>query len=215
MLATAQAADPDKLTVGVLHREDVHVVQKVLYPKVGRSEINVNVGLMAFDPNLTTPNAGLSFEMHQSEQLSVGAWLGGGYGLKNKVTVQLESPAFGVAPYAYRYLASALGGITWSPIYGKMSLGGAKVLHYDVYLAGRGGITLEQSVIPGGGMPVGPTLSPGLGMRIFTGDKMAVRTEFRDDLVLQKRKLTSNWALKQNANVTIGLSFLSPVKNNR
>ena len=211
----AQAADPSKVDIGVLHKEDVHVVQQVLYPKAGRSEIGVKVGLMAFDPYVTTPNAQFSYELHQREQLSIGVWLGGGYGLKNKVTRTLESPAFGVAPYAYRYLASLLAGVTWSPIYAKMSLGGAKVLHYDVYLAGRGGVTLEQAVIPGGGLPVGPTLSPGLGMRLFVKERMAIKAEIRDDFVLQRRKLTSSFALKQNANLIVGISFLSPKKGAR
>ena len=203
------AADPDKVNIGVLHKDDLHVVQQVLYPKVGRTEFSAAVGIMPFDPYLTTPNAQLSFDIHQREQMSIGVVLGGGYGFKTAVTRTMESPAFGVAPYAYRYLASALVGVSWSPIYAKMSLGGAKILHYDVYLAGRAGATLETSVIPGGGLPVGPTLSPGLGMRLFLKERMALRAEFRDDLVLQRRKLTSSWALKQNANLVVGLSFLS------
>ncbi|MBT3224553.1 MAG: hypothetical protein HN348_36255, partial [Proteobacteria bacterium] len=152
-LLTGSAKADSTETIGVLHKEDIHVVQRVLFPKRGRTEIGASLGLMAFDPYLTTPNVQVSYELHQREQLSIGFILGGGYGLKTGVTKTMESPAYGVSPYAFRYLASALVGVTWSPIYAKMSLAGLRVLHYDIYGTARAGATLEQSVIPDGGMP--------------------------------------------------------------
>jgi hypothetical protein len=38
-----------------------------------------------------------------------------------------------------------------------------------------------------------------------------VRVELRDDLLLERRSITQSTHLKQNANVLVGLTFLSKV----
>lgn len=211
-LTTALATETVGLELGVLNDEDVNVVQNMLYPKSGRTEFGLSVGWMPFDAYTTTPNAQLSLALHQSDTFSISVVAGGGYGLKTATYRTLEGPAFGVAPYAYRYLASALGGIQWSPIYAKMSLGGAKVIHYDVYIPAHAGVTLEQSVIPQGGFAVSPTVSAGIGGRFFFGGNKALKLELRDDIMLQQRSITQSWHVKQNVNVQLGLVLLSDAK---
>jgi len=201
--------------IGVIHDEDITVVQKLLYPKNGRAEVGLHVGVMPFDPYLTTPNAQLSYTQHLSERFAIGLVAGGGWGFKTAVYRKLESPAFGVAPYAYRYLGSGLVGVEWSPIYAKLNWNGGRVLHFDVYLALRGGASIESSVIPDGGLTIGPTGSPGIGGRFFVGRNTALKLELRDDLVFEYRKLTQSFEFKQNANVTLGLAFLSKAKDAR
>jgi outer membrane beta-barrel protein len=202
----------DAVTIGVLNNQDVHVVQKMLYPKGERTELGIHLGMMPFDAYLTTPNLQLSFDKHIAETMSVSVVAGGGYGFKSKTYHTMESAAYGVAPYAFRYLGSVLGGVTYSPIYAKMSLSGAKVMHFDVYGAARVGVSAEQSVIPAGGFAVAPTLSLGLGTRIFMKENTALRIEFRDDLLLEYRALTETMHFKQNANIMVGFSLLSPAK---
>ncbi|MCB9678838.1 MAG: hypothetical protein H6737_27295 [Alphaproteobacteria bacterium] len=207
VLSTASAQETIEL--GKLTDDDITVVQKVLYPKEGRSEIGVHLGLMPFDAFLVTPNAQFSFDLHKSDRFSYGLLVGGGYGLQNVTSRTLGSPTYGVIPYAYRYLASALVGFQAAPIYAKMNLNGAKVIHFDVYFAGRGGVTLERSIVPDGSFAVAPTLSPGLGTRFFLGPKSALRVELRDDVLLEYRALTDKWAIKQNAGVTVGITMFS------
>lgn len=206
---TARAQDP--LELGVIRDDDIHVVQKLAYPKDDRTEFGVHLGVMPFDPYLTTPNLQLSFNKHFNELLSVSVVAGGGYGFKTGVYRTLESPTYGVAPYAYRYLASLLGGVEYAPIYAKMNVNGAKVFHFDIYGAARLGASMEQSVLPDDGLAFGPTLSPAVGTRVFIGRNTAFRTELRDDLLLERRAITESWNFKQNANVTVGFTFLSPV----
>ena len=210
LLTDAHAVDP--VDIGVIRDEDITVVQKLLYPKEGRTEIGVHLGVMPFDAYLTTPNAQLSFGQHFNEKVALSLVAGGGWGFKTGIYKELESPAYGVAPYAYRYLGSALAGLEWSPIYAKLNWNGGRVLHFDVYFAGRVGASVEQSVIPEGGMTIGPTVSPGIGGRFFLGKNTALKVEVRDDLILEYRKLLDAWDFKQNANVTVGLAFLSGVK---
>jgi outer membrane beta-barrel protein len=211
-LLGSEALATDAVTIGVLNNNDVHVVQKMLYPKGERTELGAHIGMMPFDAYLTTPNLQLSFDKHIAETLSISAVAGGGYGFKSKTYRTMESAAYGVAPYAYRYLGSVLGGVTYSPIYAKMSLSGSKVLHYDVYGTARAGVSMEQSVIPAGGFAIAPTLSLGVGSRIFLSENTALRLEFRDDMLVEYRQLTESMHFKQNANLLIGLSMLSPAK---
>lgn len=212
LLCSRPAAAQDTVDIGVIRDEDITVVQKLLYPKAGRAEIGLHAGVMPFDAYLTTPNGQLSYVQHLSERLAISVIGGGGWGFKTAVYRKLESPAFGVAPYAYRYLGSALGGIEWSPVYAKLNWNGGRVLHFDVYAALRGGVSVESSVIPSGGIAIAPTLSPGLGGRFFLSRGAALKVEIRDDLLIERRALTDSTEFKQNANVTLGLVLLSGKK---
>ena len=208
---TPDASAQDMVDIGVLRNEDIAVVQNLLYPKQERTEVGVHLGLMPFDAYLWTPNAQLSFNKHMQENLSFSLVAGGGYGLKTAAYQEMESPSFGAAPYAYRYLASLLAGMEWNPIYAKLNLDGAHVVHFDVYLAGRAGVTLSESVIPlkQGGMSASPTLSPALGARLWLNEDATLRVELRDDVLLQNRSVTDTWHVQQNMNVTAGMTFFS------
>lgn len=207
----------ETVDIGVLQDGDVSVVQNLLYPKEDTIEVGVHLGWMPFDTLVTTPNLQISVDYHLREDLAVSAVLGGGYGFETFQYNELAGPAYGIAPYAFRYLGSALIGASWSPIYGKMSANGRKVVHYDVFFAPRIGATLEQSVIPDVrgadgsladfGLTGAPTLSLGLGARFFVGDGLAVVLGIREDMLAEYRRLTGSWHFKQNANVTLGVSF--------
>jgi outer membrane beta-barrel protein len=212
LFASGLSIAQETVEIGVIRDEDITVVQKMLYPKVDRNEFGVHLGIMPFDPYLTTPNAQLSFTRHLTNQIGFSTVVGGGFGFKTNVYKLLESPTFGVAPYAYRYLGAILAGVEYAPIYAKMNLNGARVYHFDLYGVARAGLTVEQSVLPDGDLAFGPTLSPGLGMRLFVGDNTALRVEFRDDVLIERRAITQSTHVKQNANVSFGLVFLSKVE---
>jgi outer membrane beta-barrel protein len=208
LIAASSASAQETVDIGVLKNSDIHVVQNVLYPKAERTEVGVHLGWMPFDPLVTTPNLQITIDHHFSETLAVTAMVGGGYGLKTARYTELEGPAYGVAPYSFRYLASALVGAEWSPIYGKFTGTGRKVVHYDLYGAARLGGTLEQSVIPGGGITVAPTLQLGIGGRFFVNKTTSIRFEINDALMVENRKLTRSWNFKQNGGVLLGVSFM-------
>lgn len=210
VLAAGPALAADTLDLGVLRASDLSVVQKMLYPKVERTELGVHLGIMPLDAYLITPNLQLTLDRHLSESVSVGVIAGGGYGLKSGTYRLLESPTFSVAPYAYRYLASALGGVQWSPVYAKLNWSGAQVIHFDVYGAARAGVTVEQSVLPDASLTLAPTVSPAIGARMWLSERTTLRLEVRDDFLVERRALTQTWNLKNNANVQVGMTFFSP-----
>src|SRR5690606_13809466 len=78
--ATATAAAPpvdDPVDVGIVAAGEVDVVQNLLYPKAGRTELGASLGWMTFDPYLMTPNAQLSLDVHPSEWFGWSFVVGG------------------------------------------------------------------------------------------------------------------------------------------
>lgn len=211
LCATAALAQ-DPIDIGTVLDDDRVVVQRLLYPTKGRMEIGGHLGVMPFDAFLFTPNVQLSFDQHLGQRSAFSALVGGGYGLQNATLRELQKPAFGNIPDAYRYLGSILAGASYAPIYGKINVNGVKILHHDLYGVARAGLTLEQSIIPGGGISLAPTLSLGVGSRVWVGQNLAFRMEVRDDLLIQRRQLTESTHLKQNVALTFGLTKFSPVK---
>ena len=205
------AAATETIDLGVIRDEDIKVVQKKLYATGGRTEFGVHAGWMPFDAYVTTPNVQGSFDLHLSDTLGFSVVGGAGYSFKTGTYKKLESPAYGVAPYAFRYLGGALAGVQWAPVYAKMSVG-RRIYHYDIYLAARAGVTVETSLLPEGGTPIAPTLSPAIGSRLFLSRTWALRTELRDDMMIQARPLTESTAFKQNVNITVGLTLLPEAK---
>lgn len=211
LLTLGLAHAQDTIDLGVLKDSDISVVQKLLYPKDGRTEMAIHVGWMPFDAFTTTPIAAVSYGSFLSETFGWEAELGGGYSLKNATYKALEGPLYGVAPDAYRYLVSATGGVTWSPIYAKMNIMGKKVVHYDIYGLANVGATLETAILPDHAIAVAPTIGLGVGGRFFLSKDTALRVQAKDELLIESRKKTEDTHLKHNVGITVGFSLLSKV----
>jgi outer membrane beta-barrel protein len=201
----ALAADP--VDVGVIKNSDIKVVQRILYSKEDKLEVGAALGVMPFDGSTTAPQLALSGTKFFSDAAGIELQVGGGYGLPTARYNELVS--IGVAPEAYRYLASAEVDFQWTPIYAKMNLFGATILHHDVYLLGGVGATLEQSVLPAAQVTVAPTIPLGIGTRVWVGQNLAVRGELRDNLMIEHRAQTDTTAFKQNVAITLGLGFFT------
>lgn len=212
-LAAEPAAPPvAPVDIGVLKNSDIRVVQKVLYTKEDRLELGAALGIMPFDGFTVAPQLAVSGTTHLSEQIGIELQIGGGYGFKTARYELLESPTYGVAVEAYRYLASVQGDIQWSPIYAKMNLGNGTILHHDVYLLAGLGATLEQSVFPSGEITIAPTIPIGVGARVYLNPNTALRVELRDNLMVENRVQSGTWAFKQNAAFSVGLAFFGAAK---
>jgi outer membrane beta-barrel protein len=209
--AAADAPSSGAVDIGVLQDSDIRVVQKVLYTKEDRTELGAHLGIMPFDGFTFAPQLAVTGAMHPSETFGLEVQVGGGYGFKTARYQLLESPSYGVAVEAYRYLASATAVAQWSPVYAKMNLGG-KILHHDVYALGGAGLTVEQSVLPGGTIALAPTVPIGIGARVWVGKTTALRFELRDNLMIERRAQSQTTAFKQNVALSVGISSLGKAK---
>lgn len=206
-LSTAAFAQ-QTIDVGLLKNEDIKVVQKQLYGKEGMKEISLHAGVMPFDAFSITPKFEGTYGMFMSDTLGWEVALGGGYGFTNTNYRYLED--FGKVPDAYQYLGSVIGDVQWAPLYAKMAYQGTKLFHYDVYSLGGGGLTVERAFMEDKDWSFAPTVSLGIGSRIFFSDGTILRVQLRDDFLLQKREKTVDTQgryLKQNMTISVGYTF--------
>ena len=212
LLSASLALAADPVDIGVIKNSDIKVVQKVLYSKDGKTELGAAVGGMPFDGFTFAPQLALSGVKHFSETIGAEVQVGGGYGFKTVRYKYLESPAYGVAIEAYRYLASVELDLQWTPIYAKMNLFGKTILHHEYYGLVGAGATLEQSVFPDGQLTVAPGVPVGVGARVWTGTNVAVRAEIRDTLMIERRAQSATTGFKQNVALTLGVGLFSKGK---
>ncbi len=205
---TAQAQET--IDVGALQNKDFKVVQKQLYDKKNLREVAVHGGVMPFDAFSVTPKIDVTYANYTSDTMAWEVAVGAGYGLKNSNYKQLEGPAYGIEPDVYRYLTSVIGDVQWAPIYAKMAMNGQNIFHYDVYGIGGGGLTVEQSFLPDKDLSFAPTVTMGIGSRIFLANGSTLRVQLRDDFLLQQRAKTvdkQGLYLKQNITLSVGYTF--------
>lgn len=207
-LTAAPALAQETVDLGTLRDEEIQVVQKLLYPKEDHVEIAMSLGVVAFDPFMVAPKAQFAGGYHLSETMSVEGQLGLGYGIGNATYRELDSPAYGVRPEAYRYLGSLTGGITWSPIYAKMNWMGQRVIHHDVYIPAVAGLTVEQLAWGEKYFAFAPTVGVGIGTRVFRTEGGALRVEIRDDILVENRKQSNTIRVKQNVGIHVGYTIL-------
>ena len=167
----------ETIDVGALQNKDFKVVQKQLYDKENLREVAVHAGVMPFDAFSVTPKLDVTYANYMSDTMAWELSMGAGYGLKNSNYKQLEGPAYGIEPDVYRYLTSVVGDIQWAPIYAKMAMNGQNIFHYDVYGIGGGGLTVEQSFLPDKDLSFAPTVTMGIGSRIFLANGSTLRVQ--------------------------------------
>jgi outer membrane beta-barrel protein len=208
VFAADTPAKVETVDIGVIKNSDMSVVQRRLYSKSGKLEVGVAVGALPFDGFTFAPKAQLTGTLFLSEKFGIEAHVGGGYGMKTARYTYLESPAYGVAVEAYRYLADLQVDAHFSPIYAKMNFG-KKIVHNDWYGLLGAGATLEQSVLPAGSIAIAPGIGFGIGTQVWVGKNLAVRAELRDDVMIEARKQSGTAGVKQNVGLMIGLGFFT------
>ncbi len=189
---------------------DVEVVQNRLYSKKNRLSIQVGAGTVSTDPFLNVKSLTGGIGYHFSESFGVYA-IGRKYlvsdssymtELKNGVTTGAATSANVNRPNSY------FGGeIQYSPFYGKMSLSGASIIHYDVhFLAGLGVTDTESGKYS--------TPSVGLGPEFYLGNTVAIRFDYRLTYyseTIRERILTSRTSAGERDNfghqLSLGLEF--------
>lgn len=93
--------------------------------------------------------------------------------------------------------------LLWSPVYGKLRLGGT-VSRFDIHLGA--GVGVVDSQTSRGAAGVG-----GIGFKLFVGRAMAIRLDARDHVFRQE--LLEERFLVNDLSVTLGLSLFLPLRN--
>lgn len=173
-----------------------------LFVKQGRHEITAGGGYYASDLLSATYLVGGSYTFHMTDETAVE--FAGWYTHANADIIRALEDRRGVVltdTYARMIFGESL--LVWSPVYGKLRLGGS-IVHFDLHAdIGVGVIDSKTSRGAAGVL--------GFGIRLFMGQSWAFRIDarnrtFRQDL-LEERFLVNDSA------VTAGLSVFLPLGN--
>ena len=173
-----------------------------LFVKQGRHEFSANGGYYASDLLSGSYIVGGSYAYHMTDETAVefaGWWTHA----NADIIRALEDKRGTVVGDVYSREIFAESLLVWSPVYGKLRLGGS-IVHFDLHAdVGVGVVDSETSRGAAGVL--------GFGMRLFMGQALAFRIDarnrtFRQDL-LEERFLVNDSA------VTMGLSVFLPLHN--
>jgi outer membrane beta-barrel protein len=173
-----------------------------LFVKQGRHELSGAGGYYASDLLSGTYIAGGSYTYHMTDETAVE--FAGWYTHANADLIRALEDKRGVVlteTYARMIFVESL--LVWSPVYGKLRLGGS-IIHFDLH-ADLGVGVIDSKTSRGAAGVVG------FGIRLFAGQAVAFRIDarnrtFRQDL-LEERFLVNDSAL------TAGLSLFLPFTN--
>jgi outer membrane beta-barrel protein len=154
---------------------DIEVVQNRQYSKKHRLSLTASGGSVSADPFLSVKSLGGAMSFHFTETLGVS-------GIYKKFLVsnssyldELQSGLVTGSPStANTNKPNAFygGEISWSPLYGKISLSGSSIVHYDAHVLLGAGITDTES-----GKYFTPSI--GFGPEFYLSNRFALRLDYR------------------------------------
>jgi outer membrane beta-barrel protein len=173
-----------------------------LFVKQGRHELSVGGGYYASDLLSGTYIVTGSYTYHMTDETAVE--FGGAYTHANADVIRALEDKRGVVlteTYARMIFAESL--LVWSPVYGKLRLGGS-IVHFDLHAdIGVGVIDSKTSRGAAGVL--------GFGMRLFMGKAAAIRIDARNRTFRQE--LLDERFLVNDSAVTASLSVFLPFSN--
>ena len=175
-------ASPPKLA------DRIRAVERKLFLKKNRFELLPYVGLDINDAFFQHFFVGAAASYHLADSLALE--VRGGFAFaeltKSSVTfVRLDADA--LIERAPSLVAHADANVVFAPVYGKLSLFGESILHFDTFLTAGGGVFVsERPRRADDGLVndtnVNPAVNLGIGQRYFLNEWLVVRLELRNYL---------------------------------
>ncbi len=173
-----------------------------LFVKQARHELSITGGYYDSDLFSGTYVLGAAYTFHMTDQTAVE--FGAAYTHANADIIRaIEAMRGQLLTDAYAPVRFYESLLVWSPIYGKLRLGG-QIVHFDMHL--DAGVGVVDSVTNRGATGVG-----GVGMKLFIGRAFAFRIDARDRVFRQE--LLDTHFLVNDAAITAGLSLFLPPHN--
>jgi outer membrane beta-barrel protein len=203
-VSSALAADEVGRIDAKTQRDRLRSVQRRRTRKAGRFSLVPSYGLTLNDPVVTTHTVGGSLYYHLAEGFSFV--LGG-----DQRIMQVDSDAVHLVRSQERWvrgeqvMMSSFGaGASYTPVYGKMALFSDLVVHYDLFVEGRGGLTDIEAEFK-------PTGSAAVGTRLYINEFLSL------DVVARWLMFSSEFRgvedIKAPLFLQTGLAIYFPLKN--
>ncbi len=166
------------------NRREIKVVQKRLVEKDGRFELMPYVSVIPNDEFIIYYPVGLRVGYHFSEAFSVEASYAYALQQETQLAGFLEGEGIGLKRADIQEKISMFynANILWAPLYGKLSLLGYKLTHFETYVGlgfGLFNTTEFPADNPDGNAKNKLSGNAILGFRWFINDTLNVRTEYR------------------------------------
>jgi len=190
--AICQEAFEDQLRL--YDRDDIHSIHKKLYTKEGRHEVGLNVGGITNHGGYGYLSA--NYQYHFFENAGIEAAMGG----------------FGFTMGDNERLLIYQASLTFSPLYGKLSLFTWSVFNFDIYVLAGAGLVSYNGRTSGSSFAG----NVGLGQRIFLNDWLSAKIEFRDFIYSKTNPSgsVSSETVLNNYAITVGVAVLVPFRQN-
>lgn len=199
---TPDAASPATETTGLLLQDRIKAVSRKVFVKEGRFELAPFAGFSTNDAFFRRWTLGSRASYHLVDSFSLdvgGAW----NAFSEKLdSVRIVGEALSAVPDQATLHGYADAGVTFSPVYGKVSLLSESVIHFDGFVSGGVGavFTSDQDGIK-------PAMQLGIGTRVFLNRWVVMRVDLRDYIYPQTR---SGFSTVQNLlmlNFGVGLYY--------
>ncbi len=212
-----------------------------LYQKAGRFEVALTGNLSFTDAFFTKYFAGAKVGYHLTESWSAALQVATGTAVASGSAVRCtrlagcdDAPEWMLYQVPGRIRRIAGAEVAWAPIYGKVSLVGEKVAHFDLSAAvgvdaishdrvlsglrpASGGLSEAEALAASGGSPDLETTvggHVGLGARLFLAEWVALRFEVKDYIyAVEVPNAGAGTDLQNQFFTEIGLSFFLPTHN--
>ena len=173
-----------------------------LFVKQHRHELTAGGGYYASDLFSGTYVVGGAYTYHMTDQTAVE--FGGGVTHANADVIRaIEDQRGEVLDDDFARVIYAESLLLWSPVYGKLRLGGS-IAHFDIHM--DLGVGVVDSQTSRGAMGVA-----GFGIKLFAGRAVAFRLDARNRVYRQE--LLDERFLVNDASVTLGFSLFLPFRN--
>lgn len=181
--ATSRSEDQDE---GLADR--IQAVERKVFLKRRRFEVHPYVGMDLNDAFFQHFFAGAGVAYHLEDSFALELRGGAAIAEIQKGSVRFVRLATGsLLEGAPSLLAHADLDATWAPIYGKISLFGESILHFDTFITAGGGIFATQRgerATPGAALEevtnVNPAVNFGIGQRYYINEWLVFRFDVRN-----------------------------------
>ena len=163
-------------------KREVSVVQLRLYTKDSRFEVTPFTGIIPNDDFNVYYPSGLRIGYHLSEAFTVELSGALAVDVASDLSAFLtETVRIERAEIQEQFDSFYTTSLIWSPAYGKISLLGTKLTHFETYVGVGIGVfsTSNKDAVGNTGTEMKPSGNTILGFRWFISDRFSVRTEYR------------------------------------
>lgn len=180
---------------GQFDNYEVRVIRPRYFTKARRAEFGGQMSVVMNQTFIYTYLLTGILNYHFTEAL--GIELDGSFGFSiDKEDKSLLKSSFNISTQIHRTQYQVLGGLVWTPLYGKYQMPSGRLIYFDTFLIGGGGMTgidyqydhCQASSSGSVTKPPAPNTKSyfggiiGIGQRFFLDKNLSVRFEVRDNI---------------------------------